>query len=155
MGKYTARVEDHLVLPAQVRRPPGDERFLRFLGRRVPTPVPIRLLIDTGARRTTLIPGVVRHLDPSAGGETDVNAPLASGHTLLFWVCLEFPGTGLPTYPELLVARLPMPPGLAQFHGLLGRDLLARLHSFEYQGQRQQYCLRDTPGWFDWLRRRL
>src|SRR5262245_42224114 len=110
MGKYTARVEDHLVLPAQVRRPPGDERFLRFLGRRVPTPVPIRLLIDTGARRTTLIPGIVRHLDPIAGGETYVNAPLASGDTMLFWLCLEFPGTGLPSYPDVLIARLPMPP---------------------------------------------
>jgi hypothetical protein len=149
MGKFTASVEDHLILPARVRRPPGDEHFLAAVGRRVPAPVSVRLLIDTGARRTTLIPGIVSHLDPTPERDVRVNAPLASGDTTLFWVCLEFPGTGLPSFSELLLARLPMPPGLAQFHGLLGRDLLARLHSFEYQGRRGQYSLRDTPGWFD------
>ncbi len=155
MGKYTAPVEDHLVLPAQVRLLPDQERFLRFAGRRVPTPVPVRLLIDTGARRTTLIPGIVRHLDPSAGGVVNVNAPLATGDAILFWVCLEFPEAGLAPVPEVLVARLPMPPALAHFHGLLGRNLLARLHSFEYQGRRGQYSLCDTPGPSGWLRRWL
>jgi hypothetical protein len=117
--------------------------------------VPIRLPIDTGARRTTLIPGIVRHLNPTAGGETHVNAPLASGDTMLYWLCLEFPGTRLPSFPAFLIARLPMPPGLAQFHGLLGRDLLSRLASFEYEGKRGRYTLRTTPGPFGWLRRWL
>src|SRR5437868_7827080 len=126
MGKYTAPVEDHLVLPARVRLPPDHERWLAGSGGRVPTPVAIRLLIDTGARRTTLIPGLVRHLDPRPGPDARVIAPLASGDTTLYWVRLEFPDTGLPPLSEFLVARLAMPPGLAQFHGLLGRDLLRR-----------------------------
>ncbi len=75
--------------------------------------------------------------------------------TNLFWVCPEFPETSLAPFPEVLVARHPMPPMLSQFHGLLGRALLVRLHSLEYLGRRGSYCLRDTPGWFDWLRRWL
>jgi hypothetical protein len=155
MGKYTASVEDHLILPARACVTPGRERFLRSAARQVPAPVPIRLLIDTGARRTTLIPGLVRHLDLPAGCDARVITPLASGDTTLFWVRLEFPGTGLPSLPEVLVARLAMPPGLSQLHGLFGRDLLRRLATFEYEGQRGCYTLRDTPGPFGWLRRRL
>jgi hypothetical protein len=155
MGKYTASVEDHLVLPAQVRLPPVQERGLVGSHRRVPAPVPIRLIIDTGARRTTLIPGIMRHLDPTPGCDARVITPLASGDTTLYWVRLEFPTTGLPSFPEFLVARLPMPPGLSQFHGLLGRDLLRRLASFEYEGRRGRYTLRGAPGPLSWLRRWL
>jgi hypothetical protein len=155
MGKYTASVEDHLILPARVRLPPADERLLRGSGGQVPAPVPIRLLIDTGSRRTTLIPGIIRHLGPTAGSAAHLVTPLGSLATDLFWVCLEFPGTGLPPRPEFLVARLPMPAGLAQFHGLLGRDLLHQWEEFLYQGRRRRYTVRDSPGLFGWLRRRL
>jgi hypothetical protein len=155
MGKYTASVEDHLILPARVRLPPVDEHRIAGEGWGVPAAVAIRLLIDTGAKRTTLIPGIVDHLRPTSGAEARLVTPLGSVITDLVWVCLEFPEAGLAPFLEVLVARHPMPPALAQFHGLLGRDLLARLHSFEYQGRRGRYSLRDTPGWFDWLRRWL
>ena len=72
--------------------------------------------------------------------------------TDLGWVCLEFPEARLASFSEVLVARLPMPPAIMRFHGLLGRDLLDRLPSFEYLGLRKSYTLRDRPGWFDWLR---
>ncbi len=155
MGKYTAAVEDHLILPARVRLPLVDERTRALRGRRVPAAVPVRLLIDTGAKRTTLIPGIVDHLSPTSGAGAHLHTPVGSVQTDLFWVCLEFPEAGLASFPHVLVARHPMPPMLSQFHGLLGRDVLARLHSFEYQGRHGQYTLRDTPGWFDWLRRWL
>jgi hypothetical protein len=155
MGRFTAPVEDHLILPGRVRLPPGDERRLAGSGSSIPTPVPVRLLIDTGAKRTTLIPGIVRHLEPTPERDVHVNAPLTSGVATLYWLCLEFPGTRLPAFPAVLVARLPMPPGLSQFHGLLGRDLLSRLASFEYEGRRGCYTLRDKPGLFGWLRRWL
>jgi hypothetical protein len=48
-----------------------------------------------------------------------------------------------------------MPPQLAQFHGLLGRDLLRRWASLEYEGLDSRYTLRDRPGLFGWLRRWL
>jgi hypothetical protein len=51
MGKFTASVEDHLVLEARVRLPPANERFLAGSGSSIPQPVSIRLMIDTGGRR--------------------------------------------------------------------------------------------------------
>jgi hypothetical protein len=152
MGKYTALVDDHLILPAKVRLVEADERVLAAGGLEVPAPVPVRLLIDTGAKRTTLIPGVVDRLGPSFGAGAHLHTPLGSAAVDLYWVRLEFPA-GLASFPLVLVARHPMPPVLAHFHGLLGRDLLSRMHSFEYLGRRRRYTLRDAPGWLDWLRR--
>jgi hypothetical protein len=155
MAKFTASVEDHLLLPAMVRLPPEQARMLGALGRSVPAPVPIRLVIDTGSKRTTLIPGIFDHLRPTVGGAARLITPLGSATTNLAWVSLEFPEAGLASFSEVLVARHPLPPMLSQFHGLLGRDLLGRLESFEYQGRRRRYVLRDTPGRLDWLRRWL
>lgn len=155
MGKYTTAVDDHLVLPARVRLPPIHEDLLRRLERPVPDPVTIRLLIDTGSKRTTLVPGIVRHLQPTPSGEARIFTSLGAATSRLFWTCLEFPDAGLAPFPEILVARLPMPAALSQFHGLLGRDLLRRLESFEYEGRRGCYTLRDKAGPFIWLRRWL
>jgi len=68
---------------------------------------------------------------------------------------LAFPATGLASFDPVRVASLAMPPNLAQFHGLLGRDLLQRLDEFKYEGRRGRYTLRDTPGLLGWLRRWL
>jgi hypothetical protein len=155
MGKYSAAVVDHLVFPARVRLTPGRERFLALSGQGLPDPVPIRLLIDTGSKRTTLIPGIVHHLQPMPGSRARVITPFATTATALFWVALEFPGTGMAPLTEVLVARLPMPPALRPFHGLLGRDLLHLWEAFLYEGRRGRYTLRDTPGLFSWLRRWL
>jgi hypothetical protein len=155
MGQYTAAVSEHLVLPAQARLPPLQEQRMVVLGHPVPKAVPIRLLIDTGAKRTTLVPGVVNHLQPVTGGEARLVTALGSELTDLVWVRLDFPEAGLASFPDVLVARHPMPPVLSEFHGVLGRDLLRRFESFEYQGRRGRYCLRDSPGWLGWLRRHL
>jgi len=152
MGKYTAAVVDHLALPALVKPTQGQEHFSRLAGHDVPAPVSVRLLIDTGSKRTTLIPGILRHLQPPAGTEAQVVTPLAVGDVALYWVRLEFPAAGLAPVPEVLVARLSMPPGLSQFHGLLGRDLLRYWESFLYEGRRGRYTLRDEPGLLGWLR---
>jgi hypothetical protein len=87
--------------------------------------------------------------------DAQVVTPLASGDVILYWVCLEFPEAGLAPVPEILVARLAMPPGLSQFHGLLGRDLLRSWESFLYEGRRGRYTLRDELGLLGWLRRWL
>jgi hypothetical protein len=97
----------------------------------------------------------IRHLDPPRGADVRLVTPLAVGIVTLFWVRLAFRGTALAPFEDVQVARLAMPPELAQFHGLLGRDLLRRLESFDYEGRRGRYTLRDTPGVFGWLRRRL
>jgi hypothetical protein len=155
MGKYVADVADHLILPARARLPDGEEHLRRRTGEHLPAAVPIRLLIDTGSKRTTLIPGIIRHLNPQRGDVVRVATSLHAGAARLFWVRLDFPEAGLAPFEHVQVARLAMPPDLAQFHGLLGRDLLARLHSFEYLGQSRRYTVRDTPGLFGWLRRWL
>ncbi len=155
MGKYTASVVDHLILPARVRLLQAEERALASRGMSIPTPVSIRLLIDTGAKRTTLIPGIVAHLKPTSAAEARLVTAVGSVRTDLVWVRLEFPETGLASFPEVLIARHPMPPALARFHGLFGRDLLGRLELLAYHGRRGRYSLRDTPGWLGWLRRWL
>jgi hypothetical protein len=155
MGKYSAPVEDHLILPAVVRLPVGSEHLRGRARSPVPAPVPVRLVIDTGSKRTTLIPGIIRHLDPEPGSDVRLVTPLATGTVTLFWVRLDFPGTTLRSFEQVQVGRVALPPELARFHGVLGRDLLSRLESFDYQGRRGCYIVRDTPGVFGWLRRRL
>lgn len=155
MGKYAAAVHEHLVLPALVRVTPGRAQVMRSSWQLVPPPVSIRLLIDTGSKRTTLIPGLIHHLQVPAQGSASVTTPWGFVASDLFWVSVEFPEAGLAPFPEVLVARLPMPAALSQFHGLLGRDLLRRLESFEYEGRRGCYTIRDAAGVRTWLRRWL
>ncbi len=111
--------------------------------------------MDTGAKLTTLIPGLIRHLNPQGGDTVRMVAPLHAGTTQLFWVRLAFPLAGMAPFDPIQVVRLAMPPELAQFHGLLGRDLLRSLESFLYEGRRGCYTLRDSPGPLGWLRRWL
>jgi hypothetical protein len=155
MGKYSARVVDHMILPARAMLPAGPERLLRLSGRPVPAPVAVRLVIDTGSKRTTLVPGVLDHLNSFAGSPVRVATALHSGTTRLFWVRLAFPEARLAPFELVQVVRLGMPPDLALFHGVLGRDLLRQWESFDYQGRSGRYAVRDTPGLFSWLRRRL
>jgi hypothetical protein len=155
MGKYSAPVVDHLILPALAGLPVGRERALRLAGRPVPPAVAIRLLIDTGSKRSTLVPGVLHHLDPWPGDEVRVSTSLRSGTTQFFWVRLDFSEARLAPFELVQVALLAMPPEVARFHGVLGRDLLRELVSFDYEGRRGRYTLRDTAGLFGWLRRRL
>jgi hypothetical protein len=122
---------------------------------RVPGSVPVRLLIVTVSKLTTVIPVFFRHLDPEPCASVRLVTTLAAGRVPLFWLRLEFPGTGLAAYEQVRVARVAMPPELAQFHGVLGRDLLRRLESFYYEGRRGRYTLRDTAGLLGWLRRWL
>lgn len=152
MGKYTATVTDHLTLPARVLLTRGQEQLLRLAGRPVPLFVAARLLIDTGSKRTTIVPGVMRHLQPNFARDARVETSLAAGETSLFWVRLEFPETSLGPIPELAVARLDLPPSLRAFHGVIGRDLLGRWEAFLYEGRRGRFTLRDTPpGLLGWL----
>src|SRR5689334_4155348 len=153
MGKYVASVADHLILSAAVGLPEGEERRRRQAGRRVPAPVPVRLLIDTGSKRTTLIPGLIQHLEPPPGLDVRVVTPLLTGAASLYWVRLAFPEGGLLPFDPVQVARLPMPGALSQFHGLLGRDLLHQWEHLLYEGRRRRVTLRDTPGLFAWLTR--
>jgi hypothetical protein len=155
MGTFLAPVADHLILPARVCLVEGDEHSRRQAGAGVPAPISLRMLIDTGASRTTLIPGVIRHLAPQEGPDVHLNTPSGRHDVTLYWVRLDFPEAGLTSCEHVQVVSLAMPPALAQFHGLIGRDLLRTWDEFRYQGRRGRYLIRDAPGLLGWLRRWL
>jgi hypothetical protein len=109
------------------------------------------MLIDTGASRTTLIPGMIRHLQPTQGSGGRLNTPLGRGDVTFYWVRLDLPAAGLASFEQVQVASVEMPAALAQFHGLIGRDLLRSWDEFRYQGRRGRYLIHDTRGRFGWL----
>src|SRR5262249_16775469 len=148
MGRYTAAAHDHLVVPARALITPGQQRRTRLAGGTIPTGVPVRLLVDTGSRRSTLVPSVSAHLNPVSHHPLQMQRSAGNMETALFWVSLEFPGTRLTAVTELAVARVPMPPLLQAFHGLIGRDLLRRWESFLFRGRRGRFTIRDAPGLF-------
>jgi hypothetical protein len=121
------------------------------MGQIVAAPLLVRLIIDTGSGRSTLIPSVISQLQPLAGDTVQVVTSLAHGLTQLFWVRLEFPGTTLKAIPDLQVARLALPPSLHGFHGVVGRDLLSECEYLHYEGRRGRFTLRDNRRWLGWL----
>jgi hypothetical protein len=151
MGTFHAPVADHLILPARVGLTAGEEHSRRRAARDIPAPVSLRMLIDTGANRTTLIPGVLRHLAPQEDREVHLITPSGPRAATLHWVRLDFPEAGLAPFEYLQVANLEMPAALSQFHGLIGRDVLRRWDEFRYQGRRGRYLIHDTPGPLGWL----
>jgi hypothetical protein len=154
MGRYTATVQDHLILPARVRQTEGQEQAYRLLGRAVPAPVPVRLVIDTGSKRSALIPGLVDRLELALTGKARIETSQTSVEASLFWVRLEFPEAGLKSLPQVLIARLPLPSSLATFHGLIGRDVLRAWEYLYFEGRRGRMTIRDVlGGLFGWLRR--
>jgi hypothetical protein len=153
MGRYRSSVYDRLILPARISLPQETEQLYRLLRRPVPTPTAISLLIDTGSKRSSIAPSILNRLMPVAARRIKVETTTGALDTELLWVRLEFPGTSLKPVPQLAVARLPMPPSLQEFHGVVGRDLLSTWDSFLYEGRRGRFTIRDVPpGLFGWLR---
>jgi hypothetical protein len=155
MGRYRSTVQDHLVMPAQALLTTGTQLLFRQLGRPVVGPVATRLLIDTGSKRSSLVPSVLNRLSPPSMGVVRVETSLASLATELFAIRLEFAASSLAPVPLLAVARLPLPASLRDYQGVIGRDLLSRWESLVYEGRRGRLTIRDTPGGlFGWLERR-
>jgi hypothetical protein len=152
MGKYTAEASDHLIVPAIAGRTSGRQQLDRLMGRPRGPLVPVRLIIDTGSKRSTLTPAIIAQLSPSQGGDAQLETSLTTASLSLFWVRLEFPDTPLALVSELAVARVPMPTPLQSFHGVIGRDLLCRWDYLLYQGLRKRFSIRDIPSrFFTWL----
>jgi hypothetical protein len=152
MGKYAAPADDLMIVPARVRQTRGQERASQFLGETAPLFIPVRLIVDTGSRRSTLTPSVIAQLDPAIQGKARFVTSLTSAQTTLYWVRLEFPEILLFPIPELAVARVPMPATLHAFDGVIGRDLLSRWDYLLYQGLRKRFAIRDIPSLFlNWL----
>lgn len=153
MGKYTTPVSDRLILPAQVFLTLGQERDLNRKGQSIPAGVVVRLAIDTGSGRSSLIPSALDPLKALSREAVQMMTSMGSTPARLFWVRLEFPDTDLLPIPILAVARLNLPLNMPGFHGILGRDVLRRWDSFHWQGRRGRLTIRDVPGWWRWLHR--
>ncbi len=154
MGLLRAAVRDRLILPARTLLPLDVERVFRMLGRPIPAPIAVQLVIDTGSKRSSIVPSVLNRLLPTTAGRAVVETTFASAESELLWVRLEFPGASLAAEPHLAVARLPMPPSLRDYHGVVGRDLLSKWESFLYEGRRGQFTIRDSAGGLlSWLKR--
>jgi hypothetical protein len=152
MGKYSTDVKERLQIPARVLLTGDEDAHLRSTGRTVPGHVPVRLIVDTGSKRSTLLPSVITHLNPSFRGSVKVETSMGFSKTNLFWVRLEFPQTSLAPIPEIAVARVPMPSSLAAYHGVIGRDLLSRWEFILYEGVEGRLTIRDQgASWFRWL----
>jgi hypothetical protein len=154
MGVFRSSVDDRLILPAQVRLTAPEAGAFQALGRRVPGPIPVRLIIDTGSKLSSIVPSILDRLMAKTAGRAKVETTIASAETELFWICIEFPGCSLAAVPRLAVARLSMPPSLRNYHGVVGLDLLKTWEALLYEGRRGRFTVRDSPGGlFGWLKR--
>lgn len=124
MGTFATQVDDHWIMPADVSQVLGQQHEFRVLGRPVPQPVPVQLIVDSGSKRTSLVPEVIRQLQPVVAGRVRVETSLAVGESQLFWIRFEFPTSSLKPIAQVAVARLALPRTLAGFDGIIGRDVL-------------------------------
>lgn len=145
MPHFTLQVSSNgPVLTAVVAASQARAAALKAAGQPIPTPVPIRALIDTGASCTCVDPSVLKTLNLTPTGSVSVNTPStgASPHTAdQYDVALVIPpANGTPlvfqTIPvvasELLAAQ--------GYHALIGRDILDRC-LFAYNGDAGLFTL--------------
>lgn len=83
MGIFTSQVVDHWIMPVAVSQVLGQQHEFRVLRRPIPQPVPVQLIVDSGSKRTSLIPEVIRELQPYAAGKVHVETSLAVGESQL------------------------------------------------------------------------
>jgi hypothetical protein len=110
MGKLTTAVDDHWIIPATVLPTHGHQHEFRRLGQPIPASVSVRLLVDTGSKRSAMIPGVIGRLKATLAGMVRVETSFGIGETELYWVRFEFPGSSLHPISQVPVARLKLPP---------------------------------------------
>jgi len=135
-------------MPAAVSQVLGQQREFRILRRPIPRPVPVQLIVDSGSKRTSLIPEVIRQLQPYAAGKVRVETSLAVGESQLFWIRFEFPTSSLQPIAQVAAARLELPRSLAGFHGIIGRDVLRQWDWVLFRGRRRYFTVRDSVPWF-------
>ena len=96
--------------------------LLRQQSKPVPNPVEITALIDTGASGTAVKPDVIRQLQLTPRGVTNIATPSSAAHPCnVYDVSLTF-ANGV-VVPVITVIEVPLEGQVIQ--GLIGRDVLA------------------------------
>ena len=96
--------------------------LLRQEGKPVPNPVEVTALIDTGASGTAVKPEVIRQLQLTPRGVTNIATPSSAAHPCnVYDVSLTF-ANGV-VVPVITVIEVPLEGQVIQ--GLIGRDVLA------------------------------
>ena len=96
--------------------------LLRQENKPVPNPVEITALIDTGASGTAIKPEVIRQLQLTPRGVTNIATPSSAAHPCnVYDVSLTF-ANGV-VVPVITVIEVPLEGQVIQ--GLIGRDVLA------------------------------
>lgn len=132
MAHFTLQLNaDGPILNAIVTVSEARASALRAAEQPIPTPVPIRALVDTGASCTCIDPSVLAALDLTPTGQVGLNTA-SSGQTPhsadQYDVGFVIPTGGGSSVP-LFLRTIPvvetelLPQG---FHALLGRDILAQ-----------------------------
>lgn len=118
-----------------VSQPTAD--LLKQKSQAIPAPVEITALIDTGASGTAIKPEVIRQLQLTPRGVTNICTPSSSAHPCnVYDVSLVFPnGVGVPV---ITVIEVPLEGQVIQ--GLIGRDVLAH-GIFIYSGYTNTFSL--------------
>jgi hypothetical protein len=151
MGVLRSRVYDELAVQAEVVVTEEQARELALRGQTVPRPCFVHLLIDTGARYSSLTPEVLGLLGSAPRRRVRVQTHVGETLTSYYEVRMEFPLSTLAALPRVVVVRLDMPPLLADYYdGVIGRDVL-RLWATLYDGPPGRLAIRDTPSLWGWL----
>jgi hypothetical protein len=130
--------------------PEIESRSLRWDGLPVPSPVLAQAILDTGSQRTTLRARILRQLGCPEQSRVHVHTSMGAGFAASYVAALAFPSGSLASLPRLIVAAAELPPSLAGFDGVIGRDILNRWETF-YSGLRQRLTIRDHRSFWGWL----
>src|SRR5690242_17680903 len=108
MGVYRSSVEDVLFVPVRVALLPTDARALQWRGALVPAPIEVRLVLDTGSRRSCLTPNILRYLQCPPGHPVSVHTSTGERGTNYYEVGMEFLSGSLAPLPRVEVAGNPL-----------------------------------------------
>ena len=125
MPSFTSQIPDLLrtgpVCQVRIGVSGPTEELLRQQGKPVPAPIEITALIDTGASGTAVRPEIIKQLQLTPRGVTNICTPSSSAHPCnVYDVSLLFPhGVALSV---ITVIEVPLEGQSIQ--GLIGRDVL-------------------------------
>ena len=129
------------IIRASLHHPQVLIDILIKAGRQVPSAIPVRALIDTGAGVSVIKPSLATTLGLLQIGTTTVHSASHPSSAPIYAAALSFPELNLRPVDPLRVAALDLP-GQDGIDMLIGREVMSRW-LFIYTGFIAQYTLAD------------